>query len=372
MNLSVKRRIALTMGIVVLMNVIAGVAAFSLNRWAANQAALSQSAADRAGWAGGMSASVVTFLGQATDLAFAVTTGVSEESSAEYGDLVGADAAVTRQIEAMPPDIDAATQAEISKRWTDLRAGVFTWINDEAEAAGSPLRLSLAESGDVRSGATSNIQPPAALAGLTGASLRQAVRTQAESFTGNLLRGVVTGARADASAAEAAASGARTLQSQITIAAIVAGLALALCAAVWLYKTIAGPLGAARDVAGRIAAGDYSATFTRTGDDEIGALVHALEGMRGTVVGQLEVMREMAGAVIVTADDLATEVRSAREQWLRLGLAGGVCLECGTCDSNGGDGIARQEASGALATALDDIEQNAGLLSSFAGQMLTE
>jgi methyl-accepting chemotaxis protein len=82
---------------------------------------------------------------------------------------------------------------------------------------------------------------------------------------------------------------------------------------VWLYRTIAGPLHEAKEVAERVAAGDFSATFPRHTNDEIGALVSAVEAMKDAVVGKVSIMREMAGAVLVTAESLRASVATVSE-----------------------------------------------------------
>jgi len=73
-------------------------------------------------------------------------------------------------------------------------------------------------------------------------------------------------------------------------------------ASVWLLRTIVGPLSDAKRTAERVAAGEYGAQFTRHSADEVGVLVGAIELMRDSVVSRINVMQEMAGAVLVTID----------------------------------------------------------------------
>jgi HAMP domain-containing protein len=312
MTLSVKQRIGVAMTLVVLVNLVAGGFSWLLHQRAASYELASERATARSQWVASVSARVFTFVSEATDLALGVQ-GASEESSAEYGDLVGADAATSRLIGRAPDDLDPDMAADIAGRWDALRPAVFTWVNAEAERADSTLRLTLGEGDGVRASTSSTIEVPAELDGLDVPLMRRAVRSEVESFIAGELRLALNDAENDARVAGRAASKARDTAFNVTVAAIALGLVVAIVAAIWLYRTIAGPLIAAEKVARQVTAGDYSAAFVKTRDDEIGALVHAVEEMRDTVVGHVNVMRELAGAVIITAGDVSAGAASVRE-----------------------------------------------------------
>lgn len=89
------------------------------------------------------------------------------------------------------------------------------------------------------------------------------------------------------------------------------GLVVAIVAAVGLYRSIALPLSRARAFADTVASGHLEASFAHHRKDEIGALTHAVENMKDAVVRRIAVMREMAGAVLVTAESVRSEAITA-------------------------------------------------------------
>ncbi|MHB1341830.1 MAG: HAMP domain-containing protein [Coriobacteriia bacterium] len=344
MTLSVKSRIGIAMTLVVLVNMVAGGFSWLLHQRAADYELASRHATARSEWVATVSEKVTAFASEATDLAFGVAKGESAESSAEYGDLVGADAAASRLIDRAPGDLDPDMAASIADHWVALRPAVFAWVNAEAQQGGSTLRLTLGDAGEVRASTSSNIEVPIALTGLDAPMMRRAVRSQVESLNGGQLRAALGDATNDAAAAGGAASRARETAVTVTVAAIALSMVVALLAAFWLYRTIAGPLGAAKAVARQVASGDYSACFARTKNDEIGALVHAVEDMRDTVIGHVNVMRELAGAVIITASDVSAGVSAVQEL--------------------------TPSASEEMSDVLNAVEQHSETLSSLAQQML--
>ncbi|MRS12249.1 MAG: methyl-accepting chemotaxis protein [Actinobacteria bacterium] len=344
MSLTVKQRVGIAMAAVVLVNLVTGSIGWALHLRATESEQSARRATERAEWVAAVSEQVTVFVSEATELALSVAAGVSEESSAEYGDLVGADRAVTRLIDQVPADLDPAVAAATAASWESLRPEVFVWVNAEAERAGSSLRLTLNEDGQVRASTSSNIGVPARLEGLDAASARRVVRSDLESFHEGRLRRTLAQAGEDARDSVLESQRTRRIAVNVTIAAIGVSVIVALMAAVWLYRTIAGPLAAARQVAQRVAGGDYSATFDRPNNDEIGTLVHAVEEMRDAVVGSLNAMREMAGAVIATAGDVAAGARTVRK-----------------LTPNAGE---------ELSEALDGVEKDSETLRSLADQML--
>lgn len=131
----------------------------------------------------------------------------------------------------------------------------------------------------------------------------------------------------------------------VVLSVLVAGLA-----SLWLYRTIARPLGEARDFANRVAGGELDASFDRHSDDEIGTLTRAVANMKDTVASRVEVMREMAGVVIVNADDVHNAARHAR-----VSLDGRP---------------AAPFAAGDLERDLDEVVARAETLTGLAAQML--
>ncbi len=322
MNLSVKARIALAMTVVVAVNLIAGIAGWALHNRAVDAESEALRAANRASSLTALSDDVTTFISEATGLALAVNTGVGHEASAEYGDLIGANAKLEHVVDALAGAAGGPEDAEIAKRWDPLRVAVFVWVNAEAERGGSSVRLIMTEDNQVRSSFQSNIATPTALAGMDVGELRREVRRESEAYKDDLLRAASASAMEDAHIARDAEAQARLLASNVTLIAIAISVVIALLATVWLYGTIVRPLHAAKVVAEAVAGGDFSQSFKQQANDEIGALVHAVEDMRDAVVGKIAVMREMAGAVLVTAEGVGTSASAARQALLGEGDAG--------------------------------------------------
>lgn len=312
MTLNVRSHIALAMTLVVTANVASGVMAWTFHQAASEHAASARHATTRSEWVAGVSGSVTEFVSEANDLAFGLSGDLSSEGSAEYGDVMGVDMTLGREVTRSSEHIDPSDAARLAESWDALRTDVFVWVNAEAAAAGSPTRLTYMDDGKVRASVTSNIGVPAHLAGLTGGEIRRNVRSEAEALRDGLLRDVARGAQADTAVALAREQTARLRALQVTVASILVSLLTAFVVAVWLYRTIAGPLVAARAVAERVSDGDLDARFAAVRDDEIGALVHAVEGMRDAVVSRIRVMHEMAGALLVTADGLKASAEDAR------------------------------------------------------------
>lgn len=189
--------------------------------------------------------------------------------------------------------------------------GAFVWVNAEAAEAGWPTRLKLMDNGQVRASVDTNIVAPARLSGMSSGELRREVRQEYEAFRDRRLRAVMRAAEAEAADAQALETQARSFAAALTIALFAFSALVAAAAAVWLYRTIAAPLNRARSVADAVTAGDLDAAFDSTADDEIGSLVHAVEAMRDTVVSRIKIMREMAGAALVTSEGVARAASEA-------------------------------------------------------------
>lgn len=175
--MSVRQRIALAMTAAVLVNVVAGLASWRLNDRADANELEARHATTRAEWVSELSGAATAFMSEAADLALGLRSGASEEVSAEHGDPVGADAAVSRLIDRMPDGLEGDLADRILGEWDAVRPGVLTWVNLGAEEAGMPLRLSLTEAGQLRSSVSTNIDTDASAARTAAVEARHTART---------------------------------------------------------------------------------------------------------------------------------------------------------------------------------------------------
>lgn len=312
LKLSVKKRIQLVMAVIVAVNVAAGVVSWDLYRSAAQSGARARASAERARLATTASESVTEFMGASTDLALGVNRGTSsQEQSLAYGTLIGVDPvvnhAIARVAAATPGDAGpAAVQA-----WESLRIAVYAWINTEAESSGVDLRITRNPNGKFRDSISSNLSLPPEFAGLPTVDLRRAVRDRADRLKYSTLGDIVKSADADAAAAAASEARAQLIAQQGTVALGVTCLLMATLLGIWLYRGISRPLSAAKNYADRVAHGEYDATLTKHSADEIGVLTHAVENMKNNLVHEMNVMREMAGAVMFTAEGVKDAASNA-------------------------------------------------------------
>ncbi len=311
MILNVKARIAVAMTIVLAVNILAGATSWWLNTQAVEHSAEARAAAVRAQWVGRLSEAVTTFVSESNDLAFGLDSDLSAEGSAEYGDVIGVDSEIAHLLNAAPDGVSQEDLQGVLTAWNALRTDVFVWVNAEAAGVGWPTRLKLMDNGQVRASVDTNIEVPARLAGMTSGDIRREVRQEYEAFRDRRLRAVMRAAEAEAADAQALETQARSFAAALTIALFAFSALVAAAAAIWLYRTIAAPLNRARSVADAVTAGDLDASFDNTANDEIGSLVHAVEAMRDTVVSRIKIMREMAGAVLVTSDGVTRAVGNA-------------------------------------------------------------
>ena len=314
MKLTVKARIALVMTIVVACNVVAGGISWVLYRSAADSAAKARVAGERARLATAASEGVTAFLASATDLALGVSSSTaSGERSRSYGDLIGVDPVVDRAIRLVVDATPGGEGAAVEQSWQALRVLVYAWINAEARAGGADLRITRNPSGAFRNSVSTNLVLPSELAALPPADLRHSVRDRAERFKYSTLGDIVKVAIADSAAAAAAESiaRARAQQGTVVLAALSALIAAAL--AIWLYRSISRPLSAAKEYADRVAGGEYGSVPPRHSLDEIGVLTHAVENMKDMLVHEMSVMREMAGAVLFTAEGVQNSLGATVE-----------------------------------------------------------
>lgn len=304
MSLNVKARIAVAMAIVVAANLAAGAYSYHYFGEAARFAADAQAASDRARLVAQVSQRLTEYFGEAGDLALAVSSAeLSEERSREYGDVIGADEAVTHAVRLLSADLAPAEASALTSEWADLRAVVYTWINKESTASGSGLLISRMSDGRYRASVGSNISSPETDA-LSGSSLRSAVREREEVLRDGDLRRLALAEEKRAVAAALSERAARGRAETGTVVLLGASLLAALFAATWLYQSIVTPLGRARKYAETVAAGDFAARLDHHERDEIGALTHAIESMKDSVVGKIDTMREVAGIVLVSAEEL--------------------------------------------------------------------
>lgn len=309
MNLSVKARIALAMTVVVAVNIMAGVVSWQLYSAAALSGARSRTAAERARLATVASERVTEFMASSTDLALGVSRAASsQEQSRLYGNLIGVDPTADRAIAGVAAVTPGKAGPAAIGAWQALRTSVYGWINVEAQASGADLRITRNANGAFRDSVASNLKLPSDLAGLPPVSLRQAIRDRAERFKFSTLGDIVKSAEADAASAAASEQQARLNAQQGTIALVGLSALVAALLGMGLYRSIAKPLTAARRYADAVAGGEYDATLALHSADEIGVLTHAVENMKDNLVHEMSVMREMAGAVMFTAEGVTDAV----------------------------------------------------------------
>lgn len=311
MKLNVKARIALVMTVVVAVNVIAGAVSWDLYRAASLSGAQSRAAAERARLATIASQSVTEFMAGSTDLALGVSRSTtSQERSRLYGNLIGIDPNINRAIAAVAAATPGDAGPAAEKAWQSLRVAVYAWINTEAQASGADLRITRNPNGQFRDSVETNLSLPPDLVGMSTAELRLAVRDRAERFKFSTLGDIVKTAETDAAAAANAEEEARLVAQQGTAALLGLSAVVAALLGIGLYRSISRPLSAAKRYADRVASGEYEATLPQHSDDEIGVLTHAVENMKENLVHEMSVMREMAGAVLFTAEGVKDAVSS--------------------------------------------------------------
>lgn len=300
--MDVRQRIAAAMAVVVAFDIFAGIVALGLNQRVVAETRRSRDAAVREQWMDQVAMRATQFMAESSGLVMDVATMETLERSVKYGQLIGSDFNVARALQKPPSAVAEKDAQEVRSAWRDMRMMTLAWVNAESEATGSSLRLRLMPNESVRASVYSDVRLPRSLAGLSLPEMHEAVRRHGEVFRDRLLRGMRVQAAGEAHAAQLAEADARALATAATTGLLGSCLVVAILAGLWLYRTIARPLASARLIAESVAAGDLDARFERHGDDEIGGLIHAVEGMRDAVVGKIAIMREMAGVVIVTSD----------------------------------------------------------------------
>lgn len=312
MKLSVKKRIQLVMTVIVAVNLVAGVVSWDLYAAASQSAARARAAADRARLASAASASVTEFMAASTDLALGVSRSTtSPERSRLYGTLIGTEPNVNRAVERVAAATDGDSGEAAVRTWQSLRVAVYAWINTEAQNGGADLRITRNPNGSFRDSVRTNLSLPADLAALPTAALRQAVRDRAERYKYSTLGDIVKTAEADSAAAATSEARARLKAQQGTVALVALSALVAILLGGWLYRSISRPLSAAKHYADRVAGGEYDAVLAKHSADEIGVLTHAVENMKNNLVHEMNVMREMAGAVMFTAEGVKEAASNA-------------------------------------------------------------
>lgn len=311
MKLSVKARIVAAM--ITLVAVNTANAAISWNSFAAvaSHNADASHALGLARDAERVSARLTQFVSDSRGVAFTLSRShTPEDLSGSYGELQGSEAGVDAALRLLASG-DAQQSARALSQWNELRTTTYAWLNREAESAGSSFRLTKDGGGRYRASVGTNIHETSHTASLSDEEFSRVVRNASEALTGNTLR--VVGTQAEMAAAEAARREAAVrsgaVRSILMLAAL--GLVVAVVAATWLYRSIALPLSRARDFADTVASGHLEASFAHHRTDEIGVLTHAVEDMKNAVVRRMATMREMAGAVLVTAEDVRIEAVAA-------------------------------------------------------------
>jgi HAMP domain-containing protein len=324
-TITVRARIAIAMTALVAANLLAAtVSAVYFARADRYQNDLVAASA-RVALASDASERVTEFMAEAESFAVAARSKRPEDQTDGYGRLARADAAAGSAVSALAKS-EGADGDTVTQDWSDVRIGTFSWLNAQAGADGSALRLWLSPSGALNTNNVSNIPTPeyAAAEGLF--DIRQAVRTRFDGFRDGIIRRVRDNAAAQAQATGSAEQLARNTAQTVTLGLAGLSLLVAVLAGVWVYRGTAIPLRAARRFADRVAAGELDATFPEHRGDEIGHLTAAIENMKDVVVRDLRAMKEMAGAVLVTADGVSHAANTALDS-LRSGACSGDRLE---------------------------------------------
>lgn len=299
----VKTRIAIAMTALVAVNLLTAAVSWGYTARATRLSEVARASSAQASAIEQAAHRVTRFVSDGNSLALAVNrSSASEEVSARYGEIQGSELGSDHALQMVRSA--GADSASAYQQWEQLRLATYLWINREAETAGSGLRLTRDAQGRYRASVSTNLHAPLDLAALDSAGLRNAVRLRSQSLVDGSLRRLAHDAQADATLAAQQEDQARMMAAQATLALIALSLVTAIAAAVWLYRSIAAPLQRARVYAECVAAGDLDAVYTSHTDDEIGSLTHAIEDMKNSVVRRIAIMQEMAGAVLVTADDV--------------------------------------------------------------------
>lgn len=328
MRLTVKARIATAMAILMLVNAAGAVITWRGFATAAQHSASAQEAFERARSAEVVATRLTQYVADSRALALAVSRStLSEDSSVAYGRLQGSESGVDSALRALAGKAGGDAEA-LATDWDALRVSTYLWINREAATADSPFRLTADAKGRYRASVASNVREPSQVAAMSDSALRREVRDASETFTNATLRTMVESAEKDAALAAALEESVRNRAIWLSIALAVFSLAAAVLSGTWLYRSIAVPLGQARSFADRVAGGDLAATFPQHRSDEIGALTREIEHMKDVVVRRIATMREMAGAVLITAEAVRAEAVAldvpevAEGTEVLLGLAG--------------------------------------------------
>lgn len=309
MKTSVRQRIAIAMSAVLLANAAASGFSWVWYTRAARFADASRAATATARSAASVSQAVSRFMGDANGLAAFLAAGSAPAAAtAIAATMLESDREVDRALARMGA---GSQSADLRARWEELRVVTYGWIDEVASSGRSPLRIRTAGGGRYRVGVTSDLALPASVASLDAAGLRDAARSRAEALRDGSLRRVLQDADARAARAAASEEDARTLARNGTAGLLALSVLVAIAASAWIYRTIATPLAAARTFAATVAAGDLRATMERHSTDEIGELTRTVSEMKDAVVRKVDTMREMAGAVLVTADGVAAAASHA-------------------------------------------------------------
>lgn len=302
---SIKMRITLVMTALLVINTATAAASWALNARAARFADQARSSLAVAQAVQSASESVTEFVSDNRALAFSVSRdSKSEYSSEDYGQVIGSERLASHEIARVAKLVPGTAATTATRQWESLRELSYAWVNAEAEHAGASLRMSRSEKGGYRASVSSTIEPPAELVSAGLEQFGREVTEQGNLLRNATLRALVNDASVRATAAMVAEAEARQLARSIVLGLVALSLAAAVVASVWLYRTIVTPVTRARHFADKVAAGDLTATLEHHTADEIGVLTHAIEAMKENLVSRMLVMQELAGAVMVTAEDV--------------------------------------------------------------------
>jgi methyl-accepting chemotaxis protein len=136
------------------------------------------------------------------------------------------------------------------------------------------------------------------------ALLNQETKPLYDRYTATLVKLIElnhNGSVAESKTSDSAYATART--SMVLASAL--GLALALASAVWLIRSITGPLRLALAAADRVAAGDLTGVIQATSGDEVGQVLQALHRMRSSLATVVSNVRQNSESVATASAQIA-------------------------------------------------------------------
>lgn len=191
----------------------------------------------------------------------------------------------------------------LEKLWRSVHTSTEEWLASEAVVRQVPLSMG-----------SSSV--PGHLTEMPAVPDDEGTEVTLTKAQNGLDTGFVAAQAALASSQSEASAQAKQLSSSAWTLTLAGILGIALFAAVLGGSIVSGivrRLRRAEAYALSVASGDLDAAFGEHADDEIGHMTAAMEAMTDTLVNRMRTMQEVAGAVLVTSEDLAATATAAHE-----------------------------------------------------------